>query len=124
MYHQEYPGENLHILQFLVERRHRGLRGAGYSGFVGLIWRFGRNGIRTSRTAGVLRNDQCFHVTPTQAELVKYTKNSFYALSDFLQIRCTTFVRVWARIGRSKENHHNQAGSANWSESSRSDFWP
>ncbi len=32
------------------------------------------------RQAGVLRKEQTFHVTPTQAELVKYTKNTFYAL--------------------------------------------
>ena len=32
------------------------------------------------REAGVLRTDQTFQVTPTQAELVKYTKNTFYAL--------------------------------------------
>ena len=32
------------------------------------------------REAGVLRTDQTFHVTPTQAELVKYTKNTFYAV--------------------------------------------
>jgi len=32
------------------------------------------------REAGVLRKEQLFHVTPTQAELVKYTKNTFYAL--------------------------------------------
>ena len=31
------------------------------------------------REAGVLRTDQTFQVTPTQAELVKYTKNTFYA---------------------------------------------
>ena len=31
------------------------------------------------REAGVLRIDNTFQVTPTQAELVKYTKNSFYA---------------------------------------------
>ena len=30
--------------------------------------------------AGVLRNENLFHVTPTQAELVKYTKNTFYAM--------------------------------------------
>lgn len=30
--------------------------------------------------AGVLRNQNLFHVTPTQAELVKYTKNTFYAM--------------------------------------------
>ena len=32
------------------------------------------------RQAGVLRRDQTFQVTPTQAELVKYTKNTFYAM--------------------------------------------
>ncbi|MBK64506.1 MAG: hypothetical protein CMB47_03160 [Euryarchaeota archaeon] len=30
--------------------------------------------------AGVMRKKQFFHVTPTQAELVKYAKNSFYAM--------------------------------------------
>jgi len=30
--------------------------------------------------AGVMRKEQFFQVTPTQAELVKYTKNTFYAL--------------------------------------------
>lgn len=30
--------------------------------------------------AGVLRKERLFHVTPTEAELVKYTKNTFYAL--------------------------------------------
>lgn len=32
------------------------------------------------KEAGVLRREQLFQVTPTQAELVKYTKNTFYAL--------------------------------------------
>ena len=32
------------------------------------------------RQAGVLRREQTFQVTPTQAELVKYTKNTFYAM--------------------------------------------
>lgn len=31
------------------------------------------------KEAGVLRTENLFHVTPTQAELVKYTKNTFYA---------------------------------------------
>lgn len=30
--------------------------------------------------AGVLKSNNLFHVTPTQAELVKYTKNTFYAM--------------------------------------------
>jgi UDPglucose 6-dehydrogenase len=32
------------------------------------------------KQAGVLRRENLFHVTPTQAELVKYTKNTFYAI--------------------------------------------
>lgn len=32
------------------------------------------------KEAGVLRQENLFHVTPTQAELVKYTKNTFYAM--------------------------------------------
>jgi len=32
------------------------------------------------REAGVLKREQTFQVTPTQAELVKYTKNTFYAV--------------------------------------------
>jgi UDPglucose 6-dehydrogenase len=32
------------------------------------------------KEAGVMRKEQFFKVTPTQAELVKYTKNTFYAL--------------------------------------------
>ena len=32
------------------------------------------------KESGVLRNMNFFHVTPTQAELVKYAKNSFYAM--------------------------------------------
>lgn len=36
--------------------------------------------LKQHRAAGVLRNQNFFHVTPTQAELVKYTKNTFYAM--------------------------------------------
>ena len=32
------------------------------------------------RIAGVLRSDMVYHVTPTIAELVKYSKNFFYAI--------------------------------------------
>ena len=32
------------------------------------------------RVAGVLKRENCFQLTPTQAELVKYSKNTFYAL--------------------------------------------
>lgn len=32
------------------------------------------------KEAGVLKRNQTFHISPTQAELVKYTKNTFFAL--------------------------------------------
>jgi len=32
------------------------------------------------KDSGVLKSENFFHVTPTQAELVKYAKNSFYAM--------------------------------------------
>jgi UDPglucose 6-dehydrogenase len=32
------------------------------------------------KQAGVLKRDQTYHITPNAAELVKYTKNTFYAL--------------------------------------------
>ena len=32
------------------------------------------------RIAGVMKKDSFFHVTPTVAELVKYSKNTFYAI--------------------------------------------
>ena len=81
-YHQEYP--NLKIAyspEFLVERRH--LEDFGAQDILVCGTHHGdlaETVFEHHRTAGVLRNDQCFHVTPTQAELVKYTKNSFYAV--------------------------------------------
>ena len=76
----EYP--NLKIAyspEFLVERRH--LEDFGAQDILVCGTHHGdlaETVFEHHRTAGVLRNDQCFHVTPTQAELVKYTKNSFY----------------------------------------------
>ena len=32
------------------------------------------------KQAGVLRTENLFQVTPTQAELIKYSKNTFYAM--------------------------------------------
>ena len=67
--------------EFLVERRHLEdfgqqdilVCGTHHSGLAEIVF-------RQHREAGVLRRDRCFHVTPTQAELVKYSKNTFYAL--------------------------------------------
>ena len=50
------------------------------------------------RKAGVLARDQTFHVDPTVAELVKYSKNYFYALKVFSN-QCMTFARGWGLSG-------------------------
>ena len=51
------------------------------------------------REAGVLRTDQTFQVTPTQAELVKYTKNTFTRSRSPLPTNSTTFVKGLVRTG-------------------------
>ena len=81
-YHEEYP--NLKIAyspEFLVERRHLEdfgnqdilVCGTHHSDVANRVF-------QQHREAGVLAKEQTFHVTPTQAELVKYTKNTFYAV--------------------------------------------
>ena len=80
-YHEDYP--NLRVAyspEFLVERRH--LEDFGQQDV--LVCGTHHSDLAESvfeqhRQAGVLRMEQCFHVTPTQAELVKYSKNTFYA---------------------------------------------
>tara|TARA_B100000989_G_C19510220_1_gene458608 strand:+ start:38 stop:907 length:870 start_codon:yes stop_codon:yes gene_type:complete len=81
-YHSEYP--NLKIAyspEFLVERRH--LEDFGKQDILVCGTHHSEVAERVfqqHREAGVLSKDQTFCVTPTQAELVKYTKNTFYAL--------------------------------------------
>ena len=81
-YHLRYPALKIaYSPEFLVERRHLEdfgnqdilVCGTHHSSLAERVF-------QQHREAGVLRRDQCFHVTPTQAELVKYTKNTFYAL--------------------------------------------
>ena len=52
--------------------------------------------------AGVLKSDQTFHVTPTQAELVKYTKNTFYAMKVIFANQmydiCMALSEDWYKI--------------------------
>ena len=55
------------------------------------------------REAGVLRTDQTFQVTPTQAELVKYTKNTFYATKVIFANQLLTYVKPWVKIGTKSE---------------------
>ena len=82
MFQQNYPHLKIaYSPEFLVERRHLEdfgnqdilVCGTYHKDLAELVF-------KRHREAGVLRKDQTFHVTPTQAELVKYTKNTFYAL--------------------------------------------
>ena len=81
-YHEKYS--NLKIAyspEFLVERRHLEdfgnqdilVCGTHHADLAERVF-------QQHREAGVMKKDQCFQVTPTQAELVKYTKNTFYAV--------------------------------------------
>ena len=81
-YHNEFPHLKIaYSPEFLVERRHLEdfgaqdilVCGTHHEEVAELVF-------QQHREAGVLRRDQTFHVTPTQAELVKYTKNTFYAM--------------------------------------------
>ncbi|RJU91502.1 MAG: UDP-glucose/GDP-mannose dehydrogenase family protein [Candidatus Poseidoniales archaeon] len=82
VYHQRYP--NLKIAyspEFLVERQ----RLEDFANQDILVVGTHHKDVAERvflqhKEAGVLRREQLFQVTPTQAELVKYTKNTFYAL--------------------------------------------
>jgi len=80
-WHDEHPRLRIaYSPEFLVERRHLEdfgnqdilVCGTHHPELAELVFRH-------HRQAGVLRKDQTFILTPTQAELVKYTKNTFYA---------------------------------------------
>lgn len=81
-YHEKYS--NLKIAyspEFLVERRHLEdfgnqdilVCGTHHADLAERVF-------QQHRQAGVMNRDQCFQVSPTEAELVKYTKNTFYAV--------------------------------------------
>ena len=81
-YHERYPHLNIaYSPEFLVERRRLEdfanqdvlVVGTHHKEVAQLVF-------QQHKEAGVLRREQLFQVTPTQAELVKYTKNTFYAL--------------------------------------------
>lgn len=67
--------------EFLVERRHLEdfanqdllVCGTHHEDLAELVFEH-------HKVAGVMKNDAFFHVTPTVAELVKYSKNTFYAI--------------------------------------------
>lgn len=81
-FHHRYP--NLKIAyspEFLVERRRLEdfanqdilVCGTHHKDVAEMVF-------KQHKDAGVLRQENLFHVTPTQAELIKYTKNTFYAM--------------------------------------------
>lgn len=82
VFHRKYA--NLKIAyspEFLVERRHLEdfsnqdllVCGTHHEDLAELVFEH-------HRRAGVMRKEVFFHVTPTVAELVKYSKNTFYAI--------------------------------------------
>ena len=82
MYHQRYPHLKIaYSPEFLVERQ----RLEDFANQDILVVGTHHEDVAQRvflqhKEAGVLRKEQVFQVTPTQAELVKYTKNTFYAL--------------------------------------------
>lgn len=82
LYHERYPHLKIaYSPEFLVERQRLEdfanqdilVVGSHHEDVVKRVF-------EQHKEAGVLRREQLFHVTPTQAELVKYTKNTFYAV--------------------------------------------
>ena len=103
-YHERYP--NLKIAyspEFLVERRRLEdfanqdllVCGTHHADVAERVF-------QQHKEAGVLRTENLFHVTPTQAELVKYTKNTFYAVkvifANQLYDICEQMVEDWYTI--------------------------
>ncbi len=54
------------------------------------------------KTAGLLRNGRFFHVSPTQAEIVKYAKNTFFAIKvifgNQFQDLCMHMDQDWSDV--------------------------
>jgi len=80
--HEKFPNLKIgYSPEFLVERRHLDdfgnqdllICGTHHDDLAEMVFEH-------HRIAGVMRKEQYFLVTPTQAELVKYSKNSFYAI--------------------------------------------
>lgn len=103
-YHATYPHLKIaYSPEFLVERRHLEdfgnqdilVCGTHHSDVAERVF-------EQHRKAGVLKRDQTFRVTPTQAELVKYTKNTFYALKVIFANQmydiCTRLDEDWYAV--------------------------
>ena len=81
-FHEEYSHLKIaYSPEFLVERRH--LEDFGNQDILVCGTHHADVAERVfqqHREAGVLKSDQTFHVEPSVAEMVKYTKNTFYAV--------------------------------------------
>jgi UDPglucose 6-dehydrogenase len=81
-FHNNYPNLKIgYSPEFLVERRH--LKDFGNQDLLvcGTHHKqLAATVFKHHREAGVMKKNQFFTVTPTQAELIKYTKNTFYAM--------------------------------------------
>ena len=82
LFQQKFPQLKIaYSPEFLVERRHLEdfgnqdilVCGTHHQDLAEMVF-------AQHKEAGVLKSEQTFHVSPTQAELVKYSKNTFYAL--------------------------------------------
>ena len=103
-FHQKY--DNLKIAyspEFLVERKHLEdfsnqdflVCGTHHKDLAQLVFEH-------HRIAGVMKNEAFFHVTPTVAELVKYSKNTFYAIKVIFANQmydiCTEMGEDWYKV--------------------------
>ena len=81
-FHEKYPHLKIgYNPEFLVERQHLHDFGNQELLVCGTHYKeVAELNYKLHQEAGILKTNHIFHVTPTQAELVKYTKNTFYAL--------------------------------------------
>ncbi len=103
-YHEEYPHLNIaYSPEFLLERQRLEdfanqdllVVGTHHEDVAKMVF-------QQHVEAGVMRKERLFHVTPTQAELVKYTKNTFYALkvifANQMHDICEAMGENWSNI--------------------------
>lgn len=104
-YHERYPHLRIaYSPEFLVERRHLEDFGAQDILVVGTHdAELAELVFEQHRAAGVLRSDRCFRVTPTAAEMVKYTKNNFFS---FKVIFANMIYDICNQLGLSDDEYH------------------